>query len=81
MKNCIANIRFFRYFVPLIQPVANTVLDDSMQEYNQDLVLVQGAEVVYWKLLEVNTYYLFLMKIAKLKNTVQILFCIKLHDN
>ena len=47
-----------------------------MQEYNQDLVLVQGTEVVYWKLLEVNTYYLILMKIAKLKNIVQIFFYI-----
>ena len=42
-----------------------------MQEYNQDLVLVQGTEVVYWKLLEVNIYYLIFMKIAKFKNTVQ----------
>ena len=46
----------FRYFVPGIQPVSNVVLDDSIQEYNQDLVLIQGTEVVYWKLLEVNTY-------------------------
>ena len=58
----------FRYFVPVIQPVANAVLDDSMQEYNHDLVLTQGTEVIYWKLLEVNSHCLIFMEVAKLKN-------------
>ena len=39
-----------------------------MQEYNQDLVLVQGTEVVYWKLLQVNTYYLIFMKLQNSKH-------------
>ena len=56
-----------RYFAPVIQPVANAVLDDSMQEYNQDLILAQGTEVIYWKLLEVNPHFLVFMEITKLK--------------
>ena len=63
MQTCV-----FRYLAPVIQPVTNAVLDDSMQEYNQNLVLTRGTEVIYWKLLEVNPHYLIFMEVSKLKN-------------